>query len=687
MRKIKFIRYGLYSMMALGGISALSSCSDDLLSDADADATERVCFRVDPAEWGDMSDTRSGGGATSADYVLRAAGSRDTLCVRSTATPGIDVGKQSSMATRGLPVTGVAGIDSFGCFAYVRQEGVDKFYINNEEYKKQGDLFQSDNIYYWPGKQLTFDFYNYAPYDAAGLTLPATADSRTLSYEVPANVAAQQDLMLSVNEGVPGDNNAAVPLQYRHLLSAVRIVAGANMQKGTVKSVTFSNVYGSGQIDMNNVEAGWRDKADITAFSADVNVATDGTVGQGIADGENTFMMMPQDLSKASALEPVKLQIVFNDGTKDRLLETELTDNWQMGYTTTYSLSITPDFELEFDKNNSTVADAHYVIMPVTVHIGNLNGGSCTITSADPTVCKLRENLIGPEEQGYWPKEDTGNGDFVRKTSITVNAEGDVLVYAFLTENAGTSDRNVRLQLTYNAPNNGTQTLAGTWDITQKCPNWANGIGWENIEEDGEKPYGFNWSRKVTYKINGWANIWVGIVRILGGYKDGSGIKWGGSIFSGGYTCTLNYKEVQALSDVYSETDGLENTKHFTQNNAVNLESLEGQLAGMGTITEQSGDSSQSTDFAALVCLKKNPCTVQKEENMGQVAYIPSIAVEDIKWYLPASGQFSGAAGLTGTYWSSTAENDNTNAYTWNGSAVLTPRMDNHKVRAVRVAN
>lgn len=94
-----------------------------------------------------------------------------------------------------------------------------------------------------------------------------------------------------------------------------------------------------------------------------------------------------------------------------------------------------------------------------------------------------------------------------------------------------------------------------------------------------------------------------------------------------------------------------------------------------------------STDFAALVCIKKNACNVEKQSQGGNVTYLPSFTSEDIKWYLPASGQFTGMpSDMNGKqYWSSTAIDDNANAYSWNGSAISTPRMDYHYVRAVRI--
>lgn len=686
MRKNKSINRSLYAALAVGAASTLLSCSDDIHPGIGGEETDVVCFRIDNASWGDAADTRSGAPKSGREIgraVMRAAGSRDTLCVRAIETDGIDLG--SGPSTRGNVVSNGSAPDSFGCFAYVGTTSgqYTQFYINNDEYIKDASGYSSkENIQYWPGDALKFKFYCYAPYSAVGLSVPQTAiATRALSYSVPTDVSKQQDLMMAVSEEYPGNHNKRVPLTFRHLLSAVRIVAGDNMMAGTVKSISFSNLYGSANINMDAPTA-WSGYADYRSFTyAPVEgVAVTGTANQEIMAGANTMLMLPQDMQPETSLEPTVFTVVFYDGTQERTLQAELTGEWQMGKTYTYRLSITPEYELEFTQDNPVVADAHYSIVPIKIRANELNGKEYTLVSSDPSVCKLRAALVGPEEQGYWPKETTGGGDFARSASVASKIEGENTIYAFLNENASEADRAVELQLQYDGKTVRTLT------INQKCPNWnANGLGWESIEEDGLKPFGFAWTRKVTYQVDGWANVWVAIIKLLGGFGNGNGITWGGSIFN--YTCTLDYSQVQALTNVYSPTDGLENTKHFSANNASNLDQLENYLKDRGHITSESGDREESSDFAALVCLKKNACDVNKDGTGANIVYAPSFSDADIKWYLPASGQFTALpADMNGKqYWSSTAINDNANAYSWNGSAVSTPRMTNLNVRAARV--
>lgn len=101
-------------------------------------------------------------------------------------------------------------------------------------------------------------------------------------------------------------------------------------------------------------------------------------------------------------------------------------------------------------------------------------------------------------------------------------------------------------------------------------------------------------------------------------------------------------------------------------------------------MTEQSGSNEIPKVFAALYAIKLNAFDVHKGGEGNRITYAITPEKTDINWYLPASNQFSGAVGLNGKHWSSTGIQDNSNAYTWDASPQSTPRMDLHKVRAVR---
>lgn len=716
MRKNKSINRSLYAALAVGAASTLLSCSDDIHPGIEGEETDVVCFRIDNASWGDAADTRSGapkGGREIGRAVMRAAGSRDTLCVRAIETDGIDLG--SNLSTRGSMVADAAGLASFGCFAYTEQNG-QKFFINNEEYSNEGDRFTSSNIYYWPGAQsgLTLDFYCYAPYNAKGLQLPETATAtRSLSYVVPDNVADQQDLMIADGDlkGKPGDYKQVMPLTFRHLLSAVRIVAGDNMMAGTVKSISFRNLYSSANINMDAPTA-WSGYSDYRSFTyaPDGGVAVTGTANQEIMAGANTMLMLPQDMQPETSLEPTVLTVVFDDGTQERTLEAELTGEWQMGKTYTYRLSITPEYELEFTQDNPDVADAHYSIVPIKIRANELKSG-WTITSDQPWAT-LKSQLTPFEQQGYWLDN---SGDYSaycnsltpkipveRTVQITGSNEGEVELYLFLNENTGTSDRSVTLSV---RPSDQPNATPSTLVITQKCPHWSGNMGWEQIEEPENEnlPYGFKWDRKVTYTqtVSGWTEI----PAILEAYvtkwhfaKPGANNWWALDPVTVDYvvvsrssrtvSVSIDYTKIGDVSNAMDSQLGLENTYNLFTTSGQSAFDGESYLVRNGyTVSSTSGSIDIPSSYAALCTVKKNRFNIQKVESSTGTSYILNITKEDIKWYLPASGQFTALpADMNGKqYWSSTAINDNANAYSWNGSAASTPRMTNLNVRAARV--
>lgn len=269
-------------------------------------------------------------------------------------------------------------------------------------------------------------------------------------------------------------------------------------------------------------------------------------------------------------------------------------------------------------------------------------------------------------------------------------------LYLFVSENSSTADRTVTLTLSKDGRE------AATVNVVQRCPNWQGDLGWEVIEEDLTLPYGFKWDRKVTYQKSGFGFFsgpieeWY-IKQIF--KKQPKGFwEWIGSIFSpttvdyvevyrknGVVTVTIDYTKMGDISAV-STTNGQDNT--WKLYSIVGGTSFEGEQYLTGreyTIKSESGSlDGRPKNFAALYAVKLNAFDIHKGGEGSQIAYAIIPEQKDIKWYLPASEQFSGSAGLNGQYWSSTAINDNTDAYSWNGSSQSTPRMDLHKVRAVR---
>lgn len=689
----------------------LFSCNnEDYLKSGDPEkACDNICFGISSDK-----NVQTRGYVSSDDeeytagrFMLRSDDSADTLCVRAIVSEGINVSgfEEKQVLTRATLVDKDNFYNKFHVLAYWSKNGtpVNQFYMNTNASNSAasvgtGAIWSTEQTYYWPGADHSFQFYAWAPTDASGLTTPSSPQEKSLAYIVPEAVANQKDIVVATTDEISGDNKAAVPLAFKHICTAVRFAVGSQMQPGSIKSVALKGVKNAGTYDMAG--GTWSLGGTTTDFSQALNKATTGTEanGEAITNPEGTFMMLPQTLPAGATVE-----VVFTNASGvDRTLSASIAGSeWKMGTTVTYKLSVTPEYELEFS-DIPTKVDAHYDIIPIKIHAKDVEG-NWTIASNQDWVT-IKSALTSYEKDGYWLNAtgdysaycSSENVKVERQKTLNKSGNGEVELYLFVSENSSTADRTVTLTLSKDGRE------AATVNVVQRCPNWQGDLGWEVIEEDLTLPYGFKWDRKVTYQKSGFGFFsgpieeWY-IKQIF--KKQPKGFwEWIGSIFSpttvdyvevyrknGVVTVTIDYTKMGDISAV-STTNGQDNT--WKLYSIVGGTSFEGEQYLTGreyTIKSESGSlDGRPKNFAALYAVKLNAFDIHKGGEGSQIAYAIIPEQKDIKWYLPASEQFSGSAGLNGQYWSSTAINDNTDAYSWNGSSQSTPRMDLHKVRAVR---
>lgn len=688
-----------------GKIAALLSClllfscnSDDMLDEIGANGAgkyrDNICFGITSDESVQTKGNKpADNGYTSDSFVLRSENSDDTLCVNAIVTDGIessDSVKQHAM-TRGAAVTQDDFYDKFHVLAYWKKDGTStgQFYMNTDVTDKGNNLWSSDRTYIWPGKAHTLTFYAWAPADA-GITSPSSPESTTLEYTVPTTVTDQKDVVVATTEEIAGNANTTQPLAFRHICTAVKFKVGDQMQAGTIKKITISGVHNSGAYDM--ASDSWQLGSNTTAFSIEQDIEMTGNEsGSMITDGENTFMMLPQELPAGA-----KVEIIFHDsqaGT-DRTFSASIGGmTWPQGKTVTYTLSITPEYELEFI-SEPELQDAHYIIYPIHIKAGDVPGG-WTITSSDPDNVTLRTDLTILTRRGFWIEEDKGTA------SIRSTAQGDdITIYAFLTENAGEENRKITLEM---RPTNLPDAAPQTFTIEQLCPSWNGNLGCERIEEYDEGftgyPWGFKWPEgmKITYNMR---NAGLGDLiknALLNAYlswftdyndfitKD----TWLLSITS----VTINFDAVPQVRVATSESDGAKNTSELYNYNGINdVSTLMSVLEDWGGTTEDVLPLNPEA-FAARACAMKNKFHKTIEESGGQTIEIPVLEEEDLVWYLPARNQAPDMKDeqypLQGEYWTSTnadVEGDNEEAYKYivGGATVLEQRDVNLHVRAVR---
>ena len=688
-----------------GKIAALLSClllfscnSDDMLDEIGANGAgkyrDNICFGITSDESVQTKGNKpADNGYTSDSFVLRSENSDDTLRVNAIVTDGIessDSVKQHAM-TRGAAVTQDDFYDKFHVLAYWKKDGTStgQFYMNTDVTDKGNNLWSSDRTYIWPGKAHTLTFYAWAPADA-GITSPSSPESTTLEYTVPTTVTDQKDVVVATTEEIAGNANTTQPLAFRHICTAVKFKVGDQMQAGTIKKITISGVHNSGAYDM--ASDSWQLGSNTTAFSIEQDIEMTGNEsGSMITDGENTFMMLPQELPAGA-----KVEIIFHDsqaGT-DRTFSASIGGmTWPQGKTVTYTLSITPEYELEFI-SEPELQDAHYIIYPIHIKAGDVPGG-WTITSSDPDNVTLRTDLTILTRRGFWIEEDKGTA------SVSSTAQGDdITIYAFLTENAGEENRTVTLEM---RPTNLPDAAPQTFTIEQLCPSWNGNLGCERIEEYDTGytgyPWGFKWPEgmKITYNMR---NAGLGdliknalLNAYLSWFTDYNDFITKETFLLSITSVTINFDAVPQVRVATSESDGAKNTSELYNYNGINdVSTLMSVLEDWGGTTTDVLPVNPEA-FAARACAMKNKFHKTIEENMGQTIEIPVLEEEDLVWYLPARNQAPDMKDeqypLQGVYWTSTnadVEGDNEEAYKYivGGATVLEQRDVNLHVRAVR---
>lgn len=717
--------------------ASLFSCSsDDFFGKAETN-TDGISFGVSTENGASTRANNSADGYTAARYTLRSDNSADTLCVRAVVTDGIGNDNAGRPATRAAMQATM--YDKFNVVAQYKKadESINSQLYMNETATRSGSLWSPNSTYYWPEKgQLRF--FAWAPTDATFDAVPNTPNATTLKYTTPTEAKKQHDIVAAATGFKSNPSNDAtctpVDLQFKHLCTAVIIKTGATMTEGIIKSVSITNVKNSGSYDM--VSSTWSLTDSKANYTVSPEFATSGSTANGtdLNADESTLMLLPQRLGADSEL---KVKFYDNISGRDRTLSASLSGaEWPRGKTVTYRLSITPEYELNID-NVSEFVDAHYVIEPIKIRLSNLDSNTKWTLSAkidgekyngiDVSVLldNPEDGALNVAKQGFWIDKyveikRNDKGEIISKKPTNQSARGTATVtgtgnletnaYVFIPENIGNSDRNITITLKVEGTSDAD---AATKTIIQKCPSWNGGnVGYERIEENngGSYPFGFLWDRKVKYSYEG---FWAFLLKwSADSYKTPETQEYLTTTWKitsiippkSLTTASIDYTKLNNSLNVGMSTDnGLENTrKLYTFKGIGTISEMETTLDNiniLGLITwekkEQNGGDYQTVkNFAAKMAVMKNKFNVEKREETfeGQtlIHYVPDIEEKDILWYLPASNEQMRITDteypLSGTYWSSTAANNNTNAYIYSSgsSSVENGRMATHKIRAAR---
>ena len=607
----------------------------------------------------------------------------------------------------------------------------------------------SADEYYWPGSG-TLEFIAVANAPTNDFTAKAENNIlKSFTYTVPADPTQQNDIMIA-KASAAGNTTTSVPLTFDHIMSAVNVKIGS-VVAGEIRSITFKNVYNKGEYLIEQ-GVWVVDKTSVGDFTVKmeggkfVSTGTDAS-GTSVNTDDAVFMMIPQNPG-----DNAEMVIEFFDKStghlysdaagayKPALRGSIAGDNWDKRKTTNYMLSIDESFTLTIEPVGKKL-DAHYIIGYANVTVEGIDNWTITATTTDGSNVTIQpETEVNPlAKQGFWTdKVVDANGNITSESARggqSWSGSGNVkdkLFYIFIPENMNDKDREISLILR----GTGSSSASTTKVLLQKYPNWTvGGFGWEVVDDDEEGKYGFKWTRKVAYVypytnlirdtpltnyctefINTYgagANNFATVHSVYGDWDERDGFFY----INYGYRAyiLLDYSTLNNVTGANSDTDGYNNTlalyrasgttasSQFETILKTTLKAKQGSGSpelfrrpsayeiNMG-VPAETGQSNDLSDIMEYI-QKKNRYFVHKKshtdgEGTALVSYIPYFKEEDLKWYLPAYGQFeyfnpdpNVANDAAANYWSSTTAGTTT---AWTGGPEEKDRDLEYRVIAVR---
>ena len=540
---MRSIHLGLYALFTSAVL--MVSCAEDELIENNHHLTSSETINFDAiVEWPkDYMDSRS---ATSSlkrveSPVLRSEEGSEILPMGVYVQDGIYPITTANPESRGAVIT-KGDLNSFNVWATLNKAqsvgGGSIEYIAGQEFTNTDGVFSSNGTkYYWPGEGPTIDFL--AVGNANNAFVPTmTGASGTFTYTVPTAATAQNDIVVAKAASIPGNNNASVPLDFQHIMSAVNVKVGSEMTAGTINSITFKNIKGKGTYDV--ASGAWTNvgtPTDYTVTFADgSNVVTESTAEGTLINGTDaTFMMIPQALTDISETEKVEIIVNFTYATtgNEKNLKASLSgQEWAQGKTTNYYINVSPDFTLSIEEENVPIADCHYDMREITIS-DESNVGWTLTSNVDWVKFRLKPddyatNVVYTTYKNYWiethtvtkidivydqtKKDNPDTDEDERRTTTSTHTDypitssisgtGNKTIIVYYYENTYSSGENTRTATLSLKDSRGNEYDTKT--IAQYNPIWAivgsYSIAYERIEEDKSLyPWGFASNRTIKY--------------------------------------------------------------------------------------------------------------------------------------------------------------------------------------------
>lgn len=742
--------------LALAFAFTVSSCEkEEIIGMAKPNHTgEYISFNIQQGWPQDQNATRSGKdncGKLQANYILMSEDNTQSLkmsAYEQTIDTWFDV------QTRGTMIESSA-FNEFMAFGY-KTNGTTTEQIFSTHHQINGGMWErpvgaqgsgNEDGYYWPGSDYTCSFFGIAMsdgkltdtgfYDNVTTTTNDAGQIIAFDYTVPDSATDQPDIMVASATNLAGDGSEGAVLAFNHIMTAINIKAGSAVITGqasnnlTIESITLNNIYAKGTYTI--ATNAWSNTVfynEQESYSVDFNGTETGNgTYESFEDKEGnimngtgaTLMLMPQTLRNDATIT-VKYTL---NGTPTTTTANIGGTVWESGKVLNYVLNINNTDGVEFITIDS-YQDAHYIIMPLNIKCQNKTATLRAIDSETGETAnwvQFRSALVEVENDGWWadPTEiynvdqngnqtEVNNSDYTRSNTLTITTGGQY--FAFLTENIGTANREVKLQLIIG------NTVEDEITVTQLCPTW-NGDGTkgcERIEEGEPLPWGYSWKLKegeTEYKTTvtvpskylmfiDYNRIFAWIMNALNGEPAKSE---GNGKYTFDYTDFIN-EMADPNSGAGSTSDGKQNTTYMYSYAGG------GSMVGLYTYFIDNLDAEKTsttfegisyTEYATKEALKKNKVRVNigKENATNQEIHNPIIESSRTDlWYLPATGEVSilqnNANIITDAetmmnagdiFWTSTAD-ETPNAFSYifgNPGTTQSEDRDNpHRVRAIR---
>lgn len=255
--------------------------------------------------------------------------------------------------TRTTPLTysNIKG-QQFRCYAYVNGDGeADKLLISGVDLTINSSsgswLPTSGTKYEWPSPTQVITFYGIIPKG----TSYSTRD-KTVTFTQNTTAESQTDLLIAASEPLNQAKDAntkdaqgnevpkAIPIKFRHALTAVKFKANSNLPGATLQSIQLTGFYASGiyTLPIGDKNGSWITTGSTTTFTAQpnsANLAISASTTSILNDATHTFLMIPQSMSKSK-----KLVLNVTAGGKARTLTANFNGlpAWTPGTLVTYTL-------------------------------------------------------------------------------------------------------------------------------------------------------------------------------------------------------------------------------------------------------------------------------------------------------------------------------------------------------------